>query len=306
MLKKKLKTLLLIADKREEKRNLKLKNFDLVHHSATIGTTIKNIDLNKIDDETCLKIKELLFKRKVLFFENQDMHPDSHLRLGKVFGDLEIHPYYPHEKHPELLILEKSDKNPGAENIWHSDVSWRLIPSLSSILYCEECPEKLGHTIWTDMNMVYENLDENIKKEIEDLKAVHSYDVFLEGMEMKNYDPKVIEDERRKHPNVVHPVVRVNRDTNEKILYVNSLFTKEIIGKKKDFLKSLLDKVNIPEFQIRKEWRKGDVAIWDNRSTQHYACNDYYPLYRKMRRATIKGEIPINENGFKSIIYSKL
>jgi taurine dioxygenase len=281
--------------------------FSVTRQTPTIGAEIGDIDLREaLDDATCLALRRALLKYKVLFFRDQDITPAQHVALARRFGELEVHPAFPHHPdHPELVILGRNDAKRGRENLYHSDVSWREIPSMGSMLRCVQCPEVGGDTIWINMVAAYENLPEDVKTLIADLKAMHEF-LPLFGIVV----PDDQHDEMRKRfPPVAHPIVRIHAETGEKILYVNEAFTTYIanFGKKTvdryrfgcdyklaemDLLQYLFRQAQAPEYQVRLKWRPNTIAFWDNRSCQHYAVQDYFPAVRHMMRATVIGERP--------------
>ncbi len=190
------------------------------------------------------------------------------------------------------MRLEKGPDVGGFENAWHSDVTWRVEPSLGSVLRAVELPEVGGDTLWADMGAAYDRLTPAMKTRIEGLTAIHDWwDNFGLGMEPDERDRL-----RPHFPAVEHPVVRTHPATGRRTLYVNRIFTQRIVGLDPDESAELLDhlyqQAGFPEYQCRWQWRPGDVAFWDNRSTQHYAVSDYHPQRRVMERITVCGDRP--------------
>jgi taurine dioxygenase len=282
--------------------------FSVTRLTPTIGAEIDDLDLrNPLDDATYLALRRALLKFKVLFFRDQDISPAQHIDIAQRFGKLEVHPTFPHHPdHPELVVIGRNDSKRGRENLYHSDVSWREIPSMGSMLRCVQCPEVGGDTIWINMAAAYANLPDDVKARIDELKAVHEF-LPLFGIVI----PDDQHDEmRKKFPPVVHPVVRTHPETGEKILFVNEAFTTHLanFGKKTtdqyrigfdfklaemDLLHYLFRQAQAPEYQVRLKWRPNTIAFWDNRSCQHYAVQDYFPAPRQMMRATIIGDRPV-------------
>jgi taurine dioxygenase len=281
--------------------------FTVTRSTPTIGAEIGGIDLREpLDDATCTALRRALVKFKVLFFRDQDITPAQHVSMARRFGELEVHPAFPHHPdHPELVIIGRNDSKRGRENLYHSDVSWREIPSMGSMLRCVQCPEVGGDTIWINMVAAYEGLPDDVKARIAGLKAVHEF-LPLFGIVV----PEDQHDEmRKKFPPAVHPVVRTHPESGEKILYVNEAFTTYIsnYGHKTadtyrfgfdfkaaemDLLQYLFRQAQAPEYQVRLKWQPNTIAFWDNRSCQHYAVQDYYPAVRQMMRATVIGDRP--------------
>lgn len=282
--------------------------FTVERYTPTIGAQIGGIDLrDPLDDATTLALRRALLKFKVLFFRDQDISPAQHVAIARRFGELEIHPAFPHHPdHPELVILGRNDTRRGRENLYHSDVSWREIPSMGSMLRCVQCPEVGGDTIWINMVAAYENLPDDVKARIDGLTATHEF-LPLFGIVVPEDQHETM---RKKFPPVVHPVVRVHPETGEKILYVNEAFTTYLanyghktaqqyrIGfdyklAEMELLQYLFRQAQAPEYQVRLKWQPNTIAFWDNRSCQHYAVQDYFPAPRHMMRATVIGDRPV-------------
>ena len=273
--------------------------------SPYIGAEIGGLDLREtLDEETIQDLRRALVRHKVLVFRDQDITPAQHVALARRFGELEIHPVFPHDPDfPELVLLGGSSSMKANENGYHTDVSWREVPSMASMLRCLECPPVGGDTVWVNMVAAYDNLPDWRKAQIEGLHAVHD---IMPAFGKKMTPAQRIE-ARQKFPPATHPVVRTHPESGEKILYVNSAFVTHLANysekhqvrgayesytEKQDLLEYLYRQPAILEYQMRLRWRPNTIAFWDNRSTQHYAIQDYFPAVRRMMRATIIGDRP--------------
>ena len=191
-----------------------------------------------------------------------------------------------------MIRFAKDAEVVGAENVWHSDVSWREIPSLGAVLHALEVPDVGGDTLWADMEAAYEGLPETIRERIESASAVHD---FVQSFGLGLPDEKR-EEMREKFPPVTHPVVRTHPVSGRRCLYVNAIFTSHLVGFEPEasdaLLRRLYRQAQVPEYQCRFHWEPHSIAFWDNRSTQHYAISDYWPHRRVMERATIVGDRP--------------
>ena len=282
--------------------------FEVERCTPTIGAEISGIDLREpLDDTTYLALRRAVVKHKVIFFRDQDITPAQHVAFARRFGALEIHPTFAHHPdHPELVILGRNETKRGRENLYHSDVSWRDVPSMGSILRCVQCPDVGGDTIWINMVAAYDNLPEEIKSLIGKLKAAHEF-LPLFGIVLPEEQHDAM---RKKYPPALHPVVRSHPETGEKILYVNEAFTTHIANyghqtvpryrfgfdfklAEMELLQYLFRQAQAPEYQVRLRWKPNTIAFWDNRSCQHYAVQDYFPAVRHMMRATIIGDRPV-------------
>ncbi len=272
--------------------------------TGALGAEVEGIELSgDLPQETIDWISEALVEHKVLFFRDQTFNREEHVAFGKRFGPLEVHPFAKHlgpfnttEDDPEIIVIksEPGNRNRGTD-VWHSDVTWRLEPSLGSILRCIKAPETGGDTMWADMELAYERLDEDTKAQIEGLEATHDWGNFRRGLINNGVPAQIIETLNAEFPLAVHPVVRTHPVSGRKCLYVNAIFTTGIVGMDKQASDELLEKLNrqtaIPEVQVRLRWKPGTVAFWDNRSTQHYAVADY-DEHRLMERVTVAGDRP--------------
>ncbi len=286
----------ILAEQSETSRNL---GFELLHLSPGIGTEVLGIDLAGIvSDDTINFLMELLVERKVIFFRDQAISMEDHLAFSSRFGELEVHPFTPNDvSHPEVIHLNNDRENPPSINIWHSDVTWREEPSLGSILRACDVPEVGGDTLFANMELAYDSLDDVTKDQIADLYAIHDNENFLNGMRRRGAPEKEIEARRKQFQPVRHPVVRTHPESGKKSIYVNRGFTRKIEGLSDQESQALLEKLYltawIPDFQCRFRWRKNSFAFWDNRAAQHYAAADYWPAIRKMERVTIIGDRPV-------------
>jgi taurine dioxygenase len=275
--------------------------------TCSIGAELRNVNIAAAinDDGLFQEIKSLLLKHYVLFLRDQDISRAEHVAFARRFGELEDHPVAGSDPdHPGLVRIYKdlSSKPEHYENAYHCDATWRECPPMGCVLRCVECPEVGGDTIWVNMVEAYGRLPEQIKARIVGLRARHSIEATF-GAVMPTDKRLAL---KKQYPDAEHPVVRTHPETGEKILFVNgftthftNFHTPENVRYGQDFvpgssqlLNYLISQAAIPEFQVRWRWRKNSVAVWDNRSTQHYAVQDYWPAVRKMERTAITGDRP--------------
>jgi taurine dioxygenase len=272
--------------------------FTLQPYTPTIGAEVQGLSLtDPLDENTFNELHRALLEWKVLFFRDARLTQETHSALGRLWGELEAHPFMHYvmgaqPDAPQVVRFEKGVDITGYENVWHSDVSWREVPSLGSLLHAIEVPAVGGDTLWADMGAAYDCLPDDIKAQIDDLTAVHDWwDSFGRGMPAEQRDRL-----RPLFPPQEHPVVRTHPETGRKTIYVNAIFTSHIVGLPADESAELLDllfrQATFPEYQCRFHWTPGALAIWDNRATQHYATSDYFPQRRVMERITVIGDKP--------------
>lgn len=275
--------------------------------TCTIGAELGGVSLADAarDDALFAEIRALLLKHRVLFLRDQDITRAEHVAFARRFGMLEDHPVAGSDPdHPGLVRIYKDPSSPEEhyENAYHCDATWREAPPMACVLRCIETPDIGGDTIWVNMVEAYRRLPEPIKQQIAGLCARHSIEATFGGG-MSTEKRLAL---RERFPDPEHPVVRTHPETGEKILFVNAFTTHFVnfhtpsnVRCGQDFapgasqlLGYLISQAQIPEYQVRFRWKKNSVAIWDNRCTQHYAVQDYWPAVRKMERATIVGDRP--------------
>jgi len=268
--------------------------------SGALGAEISGADLKDSSEKNFKVINNLLLEHKVIFFRNQKITPEEQLALAKRFGPVETHAYVKGlDKYPEIvrIIKDPNEKNQWGEN-WHSDVSYNIKPTKAVILRSIKVPPVGGDTMFSNMELAWETLDENIKEKIKDKKAVHSSlgAVFFVN-DYKHMEGNGNIDEYSS----VHPIVRTHPETGKKILFVNWTYTKKIVGINKkesdETLKKIFEHQSRLDLTCRFQWTENAVAIWDNRSVLHYAIADFFPgrglgHERIMDRVAIEGDRP--------------
>jgi taurine dioxygenase len=283
-------------------------HFEAKPITPAIGAELIGLDLGQpLSDEAFAELKTAIHKHLVVFFRNQSMGAEDHMGLASRLGEMERHEILqPHPEHPVISVLEHDADRPPISDVWHTDVSYRERPSMFSVLYARVVPELGGDTLWRSAYAAFETLPKALKNAIDDLEAEHDI--------LKGYANFLLEKEggrerylriQAESPPVVHPVVATHPVTGRELLYVNPTFTRRIIGMPESESAALLDLLyrhyERPEFHVRWRWAADDVAIWDNRATQHYATGDYYPNYRRMHRITIAGDRPARTRRQRSI-----
>jgi taurine dioxygenase len=272
-----------------------------------IGAELFGVNLAEAarSDDLFGDIKAALLEHKVLFLRDQDIARADHVAFAERFGSLEDHPVAGSDPdHPGLVRIYKDENSPPDyyENAWHTDATWRKAPPLGCVLRCVACPPVGGDTMWANMAKAYNDLPDHVKQTIAPLKARHSIEASF-GARMSEGERH---DLKSRFPDAEHPVVRTHPETGEKILFVNgftthftNFHTAENVRYGQDYapgganlLQYLIGRASIPEYQVRWRWQPNSMAIWDNRSTQHYAVMDYAPTVRRMERAGIIGDRP--------------
>ena len=268
--------------------------------SGALGAEISGVNLRDTSLENWKKINSLMLEHKVIFFRDQNITAEEQIELAKKFGDLERHVYVKgREGYPEIIRIIKSpeEKQQWGET-WHTDVSYNPKPTKVIILKSVKIPPVGGDTMFSNMELAYETLDEELKEKINDKKAVHSSlgaAAFVDAYKAMKGNGNLDE-----YSNL-HSIVRTHPETGKKILYVNSMYTKRIVDMEEkesdEILKKLFLHQERLDFTCRFKWTENAIAIWDNRSTQHQGLTDFFPgrglgHERVMDRIAIEGDNP--------------
>ena len=279
---------------------------DIVPVAGRIGAEIRGIALSgDLDDATLAAIRAALVRHKVIFFRDQTELDDSRQEaFAERFGKPVAHPTVPVVPGSKYL-LELDSKEGYAASSWHTDVTFVDAYPEASILRAITIPEAGGDTLWANGVTAYEELPEALKTLVDGLWALHTND--YDYAATLGVDKDRVEEHRKVFASTVyeteHPVVRVHPESGERALLVGH-FVKQFVGlnsaDSQRLFGILQDHITKPENTVRWRWRAGDVAIWDNRSTQHRAIADFGLQRRTLRRATIAGDVPVAIDGTRS------
>lgn len=277
-------------------------SFKIQQINPNIGAIIEEIDLNQINQNAIHTIHQALLKHQVIFFRHQQLDARSQVNLAKTFGTLHIHPIYSSlDDAPEVIVLDSLRQDLRDNDLWHTDVTFSQTPPLGCVLNAIKIPEFGGDTLWASGTAAFKALDKDLQKRLSGFTATHD---IRKSFPLERYgttpeDRERLEHSFRKNPAVIHPVIRTHPETGENILFVNEGFTTRINeldqGQSDGLLDFLFEHAVKPEFHLCWKWQQGDVAIWDNRCTQHKALFDYGDAHRIMHRATVNGSVPYYE-----------
>lgn len=272
-----------------------------------LGAEITGIDLNEeIDERAFWRIRGGFLDHGVVVFRDQAaLTPARQIDFSRRFGPLQVHVLHQFllPGHPEILIVSNvvEDGRPiglgDAGRYWHSDLSYKPVPSLGSLLHARELPAEGGDTLFANMYRAHATLPAALARAIEGRQAIHSY--------LKRYDtlreqngvrPVLSQSQLDQVQEVVHPVVRVHPDTRRKALFVSEGFTTRIVGLPEDesdeILAQLFAHSTAPENLYRHQWRPHDLVFWDNRCTVHLAVGCPSDQRRTLYRTTVQGDVP--------------
>jgi taurine dioxygenase len=263
---------------------------------VSLGAEIIGVDLGQpLSDETFDAISASLVEHELIIFRGQEISSEQLVDFGRRFGELTVHPFAPSEGETPELIKFRNDEStaPFGTDVWHSDETFRPEPPMATILCAKEVPALGGDTMYASMTAAFEGLSDRMQRFISGLEAIHDIKPFKTLFGDSDEDRDTLRHYERLYPPQVHPVVRVHPVSGRKVLFVNPQFTVAIKDMDERESRSLLDvlfqQALVPEYQFRHRWAPHTIAMWDNRSAQHYAVHDYYPQRRYMERVTIRG-----------------
>jgi len=270
---------------------------EVLRVEANLGAEIRGLDIaSELTDLETDLLRELLWEHQVLFFRDTHLDDRSQSRLGRIFGP-PVADSIAARRGVKAEDVQPMNSGPAANayygTLWHADATYLERPYSVSILRSVIAPELGGDTAFSSGISAYASLPDDIKARIDSLDAVHrpnskAYKVITE--------PEALDDYLREYPGVGHPVVIRHPHTGRKVLYVNETFTHEIVGlpeaESRELLKLLTAQFYRPENIVRFKWQPGSVAIWDNRSVQHYGVADYGNAPRQLVRVAAAGGPP--------------
>ncbi len=271
--------------------------------TSRIGARIEGVRLSgDLAPETVAQIRDALLEHKVVFFRGQrHLDDDQQIAFGELLGPLTT--AHPTVNTGSARVLALKATKGMAANSWHTDVTFVDRVPAFSILRGVTIPAYGGSTVWANTVTAYETLPPQLKALVDDLWAVHSNDYDYANHFTEEGDANT-QFSREQFASTVykteHPVVRIHPETGERSLVLGH-FVKNFVGfntKESSALFNLLqDRVTKLENTIRWTWAPGDVAIWDNRATQHYATADFDTQVREVRRITVQGDVPVGIDG---------
>ncbi len=278
--------------------------------AGNIGAEIGGVDTGAaLTEETVAGIRQALLRHKVVFLRDQHLDYTRQVVFAQRLGPLTLgHPTL--ESPPEQPLLEEIDSHKGVRaNHWHTDVTFVDRPPAFTLLHAIVIPPVGGDTLWANTVTAYQSLPAELRDLADRLRIVHTNDhdyalVYGRGERVD----AAVEAQQRQFVSTVyeteHPAVRVHPETQERSLVLGG-FARTVVGfspqASRDLIRILQEYVTRPEQTVRWHWREGDLAIWDNRATQHYAIFDYGTAHRRGERVTVAGPVPVGVDGRPSV-----
>lgn len=267
-----------------------------------IGAEIGGIRLGgDLDATTIEKVQQALVDHKVIFFRNQKHLDDrGQEAFAELMGEPMAHPTMP-ACDGTRYVLEFNGAEGGRANSWHTDATFIPAYPKASILRPVALPEYGGDTVWANTAVAYRELPQDLRDKVDTLWAVHC------NVRDHNTSDEALVEKLEQFTSTVfsteHPVVRVHPDSGERTLVLGHFlrtFNGLSASESETLYHELQAHLTTLEFTVRWQWQLGDVAMWDNRATQHYAIDDYGDQPRIVRRITLRGDVPVGIDGRES------
>lgn len=277
---------------------------------SRIGARVDGVRLGgDLDDATVEQIRRALLTHKVIFFRHQHHLDDSRqLKFARLLGTPIGHPAASALAAKHLPVITPIDSEYGKATRWHTDVTFAANYPAASILRAVTLPSYGGSTLWASTVAAYQQLPEPLRHLTENLWALHTnrYD-YVRTDAMNDTQRAFRQAFEKPDFRTEHPVVRVHPETGERALLAGD-FVRGFVGldghESSVLLELLQRRITMPENTVRWSWAPGDVAMWDNRATQHRAIDDYDDQPRLMHRITLMGDVPVNVHGERSRVIS--
>lgn len=275
-------------------------DIEVVRLAGNVGAEIRGVNAGgQVSDEVVAAVRKALLDHKVVFLRDQDLDYDRQVAFAKRFGTLTLgHPIYDAPE-GQPALREMDSKQGTRANHWHTDLTFIERPPAFAMLHLQVVPPVGGDTIWANTVVGYESLPPELRDLADRLRIVHSNDSdYTDDTVAARTDYISVSFEAE------HPAVRVHPETGERSLLLGG-FARRVVGftpaAGRDLIRVLQEYATKPEHTVRWQWRVGDLAIWDNQATMHYAIYDYGTEYRRGERVTLVGDIPVGVDGRPSV-----
>lgn len=273
--------------------------------TGVMGARVDAGDVKSLSDSALSELRALACEHGVVILGNQSLTPIEQVDFSHRLGPAADSPFIePSPDHPEVIKVLKEARDGNAFNFggaWHSDFSFQPEPPSFTVLHALDIPEYGGDTLWSSMYAAYDALNPAQKEQFATIGAVHSardaYSPKMQPIHSGLSSMNIVCDESA-NSFEIHPLITTHPETGKKVLFYNRAYVRDLTG-----LSDEIEKLRLMEwlhlhttdakFGYRHKWSNGDLAIWDNRCTQHYALNDYSGFRRELHRTTIAGERPL-------------
>lgn len=271
--------------------------------TGVFAAEVSGIDLRSLSDGDVAELRALICAHEVLVVRGQTLGPAQQSAFSARLGPFGEVPFIATmDEYPEVIRVVKEADEGAAFNFggaWHSDFSFQNEPPSFTILSAVDVPPWGGDTCFASMTAAWNGLHEPMQARLRELHAVHSardaYSPKMQALHTGMSGMQIVCDESANEFKI-HPLVPVHPETEREVLFFNRAYVRDIENMPNDEAQPLMSYLHLHttdvKFMYRHRWQSGDVVIWDNRSTQHVALNDYAGFRRELRRTTIAGTAP--------------
>ena len=266
--------------------------------TGVLGAEVEGVRLENITDHEFKALDDALLTHQVLFLRGQHLSEDGQRALATRFGTPSVFPLQRHfgGTEPLSLIEDTATNGPDADN-WHTDITWIDAPPKIAILAALDIPAYGGDTLWADLYGAYEGLSPTMCSIAGGLRVRHTQGDGFWAAIAKRAGAEHVAALRLAFPGAEHPMVRTHPVSGRKALFIAGGFMDSVVGmdpvESAWMLQHLRSRIDESKLQVRWSWQVGDVAIWDERCTNHRALGDHFPQHRLMRRCTVDGDVPV-------------
>lgn len=261
--------------------------------TRNIGALVSGIDLTqKLTEKQVSELSRALLDHLVLFFRGQDLSDEQHLELASNFGRPNVFPATRARGLDQPLEwIEDTPDSPPKADLWHTDVAFLPQPPNIAVLSMQDTPQVGGDTLWLSLYAVYANLSAPLQRFVRTLEQdLHPGPELKASLELQ-FGAGIYEKIAAEFSGARHPLVRRHPETGRPALFMCGRYVRGIVGLSAAESETILDLLRRgleePATQCRWRWQRHDVAIWDERCTNHRALGDHAPAHRLIRRCTV-------------------
>lgn len=271
--------------------------------TGVFGAEVLVDDVRRLDDVGFAELRRLVCEHEVVVIPHQSLDVSEQVTLSRRFGPAGPVPFIePSPDHPEVIKVLKEASDGDAFNFggaWHSDFSFQPEPPSFTLLFAIDIPPYGGDTLWSSMTAAWKQLGADRRAELSAITAVHTardaYSRKMQPLHSGLSGMNIVCDDVANDAES-HPLVVTHPETGRQVLFFNRAYVRDLLGVDAERVPALLDWLHSyttdARFTLRHRWSPGDLVIWDNRSTQHYALNDYAGFRRELHRTTVAGARP--------------
>lgn len=271
--------------------------------TGVFGAEIVVDDVRRLDAAGIAEFRALVCEHEMVVVRNQSLSVLEQVELSRRFGPAGPVPFIePSPDHPEVIKVLKEAGDGNAFNFggaWHSDFSFQAEPPAFTLLYALDIPPYGGDTLWASMTAAWRHLPAERQAQLLQITAVHTardaYSRKMQPLHSGLSGMNIVCDDTANDAEL-HPLVVTHPETGKQSIFFNRAYVRDLVGVDAESVQMLLDWLHAyttdARFTLRHRWNAGDLVVWDNRSTQHYALNDYTGFRRELHRTTVAGSRP--------------